>query len=103
MRTTYVYNPLTQRMEQGHSARRGAYSPVYGDLPDFKSPIDGTLVGGRRGMREQFARYGVTNASDYKNEWAKKAADRANMFSGKSFDKRARQEAVRAAYNKLRS
>jgi hypothetical protein len=75
---------------------------ISGDLPDFKSPIDGTTVHGRRGMREQFARHGVTHSSDFRAQWKKQAEQREHVRLGGSFDKAARREALREAYNKLR-
>ena len=32
---------------------------VHGDLPDFASPIDGTVVKGRAGLRDHCARHNV--------------------------------------------
>jgi hypothetical protein len=37
---------------------------VMGDLPDFRSPIDGTVVSGRAGMREHCKRHDVVPSAD---------------------------------------
>lgn len=37
---------------------------VIPDLPPFRSPIDGTMVSGRRAMREHCARYNVVPTAD---------------------------------------
>ena len=37
---------------------------VMGDLPDFVSPIDGTLVSGRAGMREHCRKHDVVPTAD---------------------------------------
>lgn len=37
---------------------------VFGDLPDFVSPIDGTIVRGRAGMREHCKRHDVVPTAD---------------------------------------
>lgn len=90
-------------MVEGRSPpRSGNYSNVYGDLPDFVSPIDGKTVHGRRGMREQFARHGVTHASDFKDTWKQAAERRATIFSGGRFDNAARRAAIIESYNKHR-
>lgn len=39
---------------------------VFRDLPDFVSPIDGTVVRGRRGMREHCKRHDVVPTADLK-------------------------------------
>lgn len=46
------------------STRRGP--AVMGDLPDFISPIDGSVVHGRAGMRDHCARHNVVPTSDLK-------------------------------------
>jgi len=37
---------------------------VCGDLPDFVSPIDGTIVHGRAGLRDHCARHNVVPTAD---------------------------------------
>lgn len=37
---------------------------VFGDLPDFISPIDGSVVSGRAGMREHCRKHGVIPTAD---------------------------------------
>lgn len=39
---------------------------IAGDLPDFVSPIDGTVVRGRAGLREHCARHNVVPTEDLK-------------------------------------
>lgn len=53
--------------EKGTEPRRSeqrATAAVYGDLPDFVSPIDGTTVRGRAGMRDHCARHNVVPTAD---------------------------------------
>jgi hypothetical protein len=51
--------------ENGNIIRDGAdRTVVLGDLPDFVSPIDGTVVHGRAGMREHCARHNVVPTAD---------------------------------------
>ncbi len=45
----------------------GYRSPtIMGDLPDFISPIDGTVVRGRAGMREHCKKHDVVPTADLK-------------------------------------
>mgnify|MGYP006953626412 CR=1 FL=1 len=39
---------------------------IYGDLPDFISPIDGKVVSGRAGMREHCRKHNVVPTADLK-------------------------------------
>ena len=39
---------------------------ILGDLPDFVSPIDGTVVSGRAGMREHCRKHDVVPTADLK-------------------------------------
>lgn len=43
---------------------RSKSSAVYGDLPDFVSPIDGSVVSGRAGMREHCKKHDVVPTAD---------------------------------------
>jgi hypothetical protein len=71
------------------------------DLPDFVSPIDGTVVNGRAGLRAHNKRHNVTNPADYKNEWAKKTQERERMYTGdKKYDAERRKEAIIRSVNK---
>lgn len=48
-------------------ARRDTKHPaVFGDEPDFVSPIDGRVYSGKAGMREHNARHDVVNNRDLK-------------------------------------
>ena len=66
--------------------RHKKFNGIMGDLPDFVSPIDGTVVHGRAGLREHMKRHNVTGASDYKEEWAKKAREREAFLTGQRVD-----------------
>lgn len=99
-RKTYVYDERLGKMVEGRSPPRGGYSPIVGDLPDFVSPIDGSVVNGRKGMREMFRRHGVTHSSDFTETWKKAEQERAKVYNGTN-DKKARREAIAQALNKL--
>ena len=53
--------PLPELAGQGNRS----YS-VMGDLPDFVSPIDGTVVSGRAGLREHCKRHDVVPTAELK-------------------------------------
>jgi hypothetical protein len=46
----------------GETSQKGP--TVLGDLPDFVSPIDGTVVSGRRGLREHCLKHDVVPLAD---------------------------------------
>jgi hypothetical protein len=69
------------------------------DIPDFVSPVDGSIVHGRKSLREHNKRNNVTNAADYTNEWKKKAAERAKLFiPGSGYDRERRVQHLVRAY-----
>ena len=47
------------------SSNRDSTGPaIMADLPDFRSPIDGSVVSGRAGMRDHCARHNVVPTAD---------------------------------------
>lgn len=71
------------------------------DIEPFVSPVDGSVITGRAALREHNKRHNVTNVADFKNEWAEKAKQRAQMFTGDPrFDAKRRKEAIIRAVNK---
>ena len=84
MRRVYVYDPETKQMVPKEQARpRGVVQAplIMGDMPDFVSPIDQSVINGRRDYREHAKRYGVTNIADYTETWKKAAERRADFYA----------------------
>jgi hypothetical protein len=54
---------------------------VRGDIADFISPIDQTVISGNKQYREHCEKHGVVNAAEFTPEYyAGKAAERAQLF-----------------------
>jgi len=71
------------------------------DIEPFKSPVDGSIVTGRRSLREHNKRNDVTNAADFKETWEKAAKEREKFYTGSSsYDRRDRIEALKYAVEK---
>lgn len=69
------------------------------DIADFVSPVDGTIVHGRKSLREHNKRNNVTNAADYTEEWKQKAKERAKLFTpGSGYDRERRIQHIVRAY-----
>lgn len=109
MRKSYVEDP-----ETGGWIEREAFFAKYGapeksgmimpDIPDFISPVDGKVVGGRRALREHNKRHNVTNTADFTNVWKKQSEERAKAYvGGQGYDSARRIEHLKRAYEKLRS
>lgn len=76
---------------------------VIKDIEPFKSPVDGTVIIGRKSLREHNIRNGVTNAADFKETWEKAAKEREKFYSGDSrYDRADRIEALKYAFEKHR-
>lgn len=78
----FVYNEQTGKMEQLALAPISNVHLVMPDLPDFVSPVDGSVVHGRAGLREHDRRNGTTNIADYSESWKKAAEKRAEFVNG---------------------
>lgn len=73
------------------------------DVEPFKSPVDGTVVTGRKSLREHNLRNNVTNAADFKETWANAAKERERLFTADpSLGRRERIEALKHAWEKHR-
>jgi hypothetical protein len=71
------------------------------DIPEFVSPVDGSVITGRAALREHNKRHNVTNVADFTNQWANQAKERERMYSGdKGFDAKRRKDAIIRAVNK---
>lgn len=53
-----------ESLPEGVGQRNSGAPTIRGDLPDFVSPIDGTIVSGRAGMRDHCARHNVVPTAD---------------------------------------
>lgn len=67
MRRSYVQidGVLYEKGTEPESARRRG-PMISRDLPDFVSPIDGSVVSGRRGLREHCRRHDVVPTAELK-------------------------------------
>ena len=81
--------------------KEGQAAPnVRGDVESFVSPIDGTVISGRKAMMDHCKKHNVVPAQEFSAEhYAAKAKERENLYTGK----RTRQEewAAKAAINDL--
>lgn len=81
---TWRQDPVTHKMvevtnEQGPAPR----VHIRGDIEAFVSPVDGTVVGGRRQLRDHNRRNDVVNSQEFSPEfYAQKAAERADHYNG---------------------
>jgi len=74
---------------------------IMGDIQPFKSSVDGTVITGRRALRDHNKRHNVTNPADFKNEWKQKTEERKKVFTpGSGFDRNRRVEHIMAALDK---
>lgn len=75
-----------------------------GDLHKFQHDnmraTDGTDISSRTKRREYMKANGLTDMSDYRDEWAKAAKDRADYLSGQKVDPRIRESIGRAEYER---
>jgi hypothetical protein len=81
---SWVQHPITGEFVPRHLYVRpnpNQSADIQGDLHDFVSPIDQTLISDRGQLREHNKRHGVTNTQDYGDGWfEKKAKERQELF-----------------------
>ncbi len=72
------------------------------EFKEFRSPVDGTVISGRRALREHNKRNRVTNSSDFTETWKQAAKERERLYTGDPrFDQKRRKEALIRAYDTL--
>jgi hypothetical protein len=71
------------------------------DIPDFVSPVDGSVVHGRKSLAEHNRRNNVTNAADFTNEWKHKAKERASFYTEGKHDSHERKTQIYQAMKQL--
>jgi hypothetical protein len=96
---TYRYDPTTKKMVEVRRSRDPRVAPaVFGDLPDYESPIDGRLVSGRKGRRDDLKRHGCRPWEGLQAE--KQEAARQLAYEQKAAEMRL-EAAVRKSYAQL--
>lgn len=105
LRRRWRWNPdLNQLVEVSLEENQAPRShEIMTDIEPFKSPVDGTIVSGRRALRDHNKRNNVTNAADFKETWEKARKERESFYSGESkYDRAARIDALKHAWEKHR-
>ena len=99
MRTRYVQiNGELVLVSSDFQNAKPVAPAVFGDLPDYTSPVDGTVVHGRRGRRHDLAR---SNCRPYEGREAEaREANRQRAYDEQRQDSRL-DAAARTAYAQL--
>lgn len=99
MRTRYIQHPETGELILAHEYRAPHRPTFYvqPDLPDYESPIDGRVVHGRAGRREDLRRSGCRPYEGREAE-AKEAA-RIRADEARGYDRRLEQTVTAAWAN----
>lgn len=100
MRRRYRQDPITHKLyEIGVNDHQAPGPKVYvrGDLEDFVSPVDHTVVHGRRSLREHNQKNGVVNYEEFGDSYFnRKREERDRYYKGE--DPKQRKE-WKEAYN----
>lgn len=107
MRRSYRYDPVTKTMIEltnSWSRKEAQSAYIQGDITSFKSPIDGTIISDRGGLRRHMQKHDVVNPLDYKEHFSKKAKER-EMYNKGIHPKQIaeRREHASDAYEKVRN
>jgi hypothetical protein len=93
-RVTYVYDPVQEKMVVKGTQTHNNLSATVQGFKDFKSPIDGSIIGDRKQLAAHNLRHGVTNIADYgEQHFHKKGMERREILDSKSeTNRRGRRE-----------
>ena len=80
----WIQHPITLELipRSEYVRPREAQHSIFGDLESFVSPIDGTVITGRKGYAEHCRKHGVVNAQEFDSEWKRKAEQRESFYKG---------------------
>ena len=98
MRQRFIQDRETGELIPANQYSRAKTHYVIGDLPDYESPIDGRIVHGRKGRREDFKRTGTRPWEGMEQE--RNEASRRKLYDEARQDSRL-DAAVRTAYYQL--
>ncbi len=84
MRRIWRQDPITNKLVEVTDERTSRVNFfIHGDIAPFVSPVDGTVIGGRRQLRDHNKRNDVVNSQEFSAEFYKqKAAERADHYQG---------------------
>lgn len=99
-RRVFIFDETLRRMVERPIVKTEIFPEIMPDIADFVSTVDGSVIHGRRSLREHNKRHSVTNASDFTETWKKDEKRRVERLAGQDHD-RSRTEAVARAYNQL--
>ena len=99
MKRTYVQNPVTGKFEEKRARPRLEMHYVQDDVQPFVSPVDGSIISSKSGLRNHNARNDVVNYQEFGDaHFERKAAERAKFYDG-SYDRKGRTEDIVRAVN----
>jgi hypothetical protein len=97
-RKTYVYDPETKKMVEGHSPSRvdghSGDGWRYSDRLYSAAPfvgVDGTVIDSKAKHRAYMRKHGLTTVDDFKGTWENARKERDNFYTG-NWGKRERRE-----------
>jgi len=103
MRKGWIQHPITHELiERDKYVRpKELQHAIFDDYKPFVSPIDGSVIGGRRDYAEHCKKHGVVNAAEFDSHWDKKAQERARVYNGESSrqEAQARKERLNEIWN----
>jgi hypothetical protein len=77
----FIQHPITNKLIPAEEYERPSYQShsIHGDISSFVSPVDGSIITDRKGLREHNRKNGVVNVSEFSKEhYEQKAKERAN-------------------------
>ena len=99
MRRRYIQDPKTGKLIPAEEYRRAdTVHAVHGDIDEFRSHVDGSVISSRRDLREHNKRHGVVTGAEYGNDNAASVKAREDFYGGRPHDTKRRLDAIRFAF-----
>lgn len=104
-RKSWVQCPVTNKLipkEEYVRPVTGRSAAVHAGFEAFKSPVDGSIINGPKGLREHNKKHGVTNIQDYGDSYfERKHKERSADILGQTKQaKKERVETIRKAIHR---
>ena len=85
MAKRWIQHPITLELipRDEYVRPREVQHSIFGDIESFVSPIDGSVITGRKGYDEHCRKHNVVNAAEFSTEYYEKARkEREQHYSG---------------------
>ncbi len=91
-----IRNGKSEFVPIDEAARKADGVAIHGPLEPFVSPIDGSVISGRKAYRDHLKKHGVVPSAEFSQEWyEKKAKEREKLYTGERTKEQVRKDRMK--------